>query len=118
MGRWRAPEQPGSPYITPEGARALRAEHQLLWREKRPEVVRALSEAAAEGEVSLRDQHGPTDPDGGPGESYGRRRQAQLRYDSGDRIDRARHILPSPNVQHGASSNGKVPHGMGPLPAH
>ena len=52
MGRWRPPQQPGSPYITPEGARALREEHQRLWREKRPEVVKALSEAAAEGDRS------------------------------------------------------------------
>lgn len=52
MGRWRPPQQPGSPYITPEGARALREEHQRLWRVERPEVVQALAAAAAEGDRS------------------------------------------------------------------
>ncbi len=52
MGRWRPPEKPGSPYITPEGARRLREELQYLWRKLRPEVVKALSEAAAEGDRS------------------------------------------------------------------
>jgi transcription elongation factor GreB len=52
MGRWRPAEKPGSPYITPEGARRLRAELQHLWRELRPEVVKALAAAAAEGDRS------------------------------------------------------------------
>ena len=52
MGRWRPAEKPGSPYITPEGARRLREELQQLWRKLRPEVVKALSEAAAEGDRS------------------------------------------------------------------
>lgn len=52
MGRWRPPEKPGSPYITPEGAFRLREELQYLWRKLRPEVVKALSEAAAEGDRS------------------------------------------------------------------
>jgi len=52
MGRWRPPEKPGSPYITPEGAKCLREEVQYLWRELRPEVVKALSAAAAEGDRS------------------------------------------------------------------
>ena len=52
MGRWRPAEKPGSPYITPEGASRLREELQYLWRELRPEVVRALSAAAAEGDRS------------------------------------------------------------------
>lgn len=52
MGRWRAAEKPGSPYITAEGARRLREELQYLWRKLRPEVVKALSEAAAEGDRS------------------------------------------------------------------
>lgn len=52
MGRWRPPQPPASPYITPEGAARLRAELQLLWHETRPEVVRALSAAAAEGDRS------------------------------------------------------------------
>jgi len=52
MGRWRPPQKPGSPYITPEGAGRLREELQYLWRKLRPEVVKALSEAAAEGDRS------------------------------------------------------------------
>lgn len=52
MGRWRPPEKPGSPYITPEGASRLREEVRYLWRELRPEVVKALSAAAAEGDRS------------------------------------------------------------------
>ena len=52
MGRWRPAEKPGSPYITPAGARQLREEIQYLWRRLRPEVVKALSAAAAEGDRS------------------------------------------------------------------
>jgi transcription elongation factor GreB len=52
MGRWRAPQAPSSPYITADGAAALRAELKELWQRQRPEVVRALSAAAAEGDRS------------------------------------------------------------------
>ncbi len=52
MGRWRPPAPRSSPYITQAGADALRAELDELWRRKRPEVTRALSEAAAEGDRS------------------------------------------------------------------
>lgn len=52
MGRWRPPEKPGSPYITAEGAARLHEEVQYLWRKHRPEVVKALSAAAAEGDRS------------------------------------------------------------------
>jgi len=52
MGRWRQAEKPGSPYITAEGAGRLREEVQYLWRELRPEVVKALAAAAAEGDRS------------------------------------------------------------------
>jgi transcription elongation factor GreB len=52
MGRWRQAEQPGSPYITTEGAGRLREEAQYLWRQLRPEVVQALAAAAAEGDRS------------------------------------------------------------------
>ncbi len=52
MGRWRPPQKPGSPYITPEGAIHLREESLYLWRKLRPEVVKALSAAAAEGDRS------------------------------------------------------------------
>lgn len=52
MGRWRPAEKPGSPYITPAGAKRLRAELQDLWKNQRPEVVKALTAAAAEGDRS------------------------------------------------------------------
>src|SRR6188768_4143768 len=52
MTRYRRPQPPGSKYITPEGARRLRAELDDLWRVKRPQVTRAVSEAAAQGDRS------------------------------------------------------------------
>lgn len=52
MGRWRAPQKPSSPYITAEGAQSLREELRRLWKVDRPEVVKALAEAAAEGDRS------------------------------------------------------------------
>lgn len=52
MGRWRPPQKPGSPYITPQGAAALKKELRYLWRELRPEVVKAVTAAAAEGDRS------------------------------------------------------------------
>ena len=42
----------GSPYITPEGNKRLRAELDYLWRVKRPQVTQAVSEAAALGDRS------------------------------------------------------------------
>lgn len=52
MGRWRPPAKASSPYITADGARALRQELEQLWRIERPQVVAALSAAAAEGDRS------------------------------------------------------------------
>lgn len=52
MGRYRPPQPQGSKYITPEGYQRLEDELNYLWREKRPEVTKALSEAAAEGDRS------------------------------------------------------------------
>jgi transcription elongation factor GreB len=52
MGRWRPAEEPGSPYITPAGASRLKQELLHLWKTLRPEVVKALSAAAAEGDRS------------------------------------------------------------------
>lgn len=52
MGRWREPRPKSSPYITPEGEQALKAELQQLWLLRRKEVVPALSAAAAEGDRS------------------------------------------------------------------
>ncbi len=52
MSRHRAPEEPRSNYITPEGAQRLRAELDWLWKEERPRVTQAVSEAAAQGDRS------------------------------------------------------------------
>ena len=41
-----------SPYITAEGHATLKAELDHIWRTKRPAVVRALADAAAEGDRS------------------------------------------------------------------
>jgi transcription elongation factor GreB len=52
MGRYRPPPPRSSKYITPEGAARLRAEVDYLWKTKRPEVTRAVAEAAAQGDRS------------------------------------------------------------------
>jgi transcription elongation factor GreB len=52
MGRYRPPQTPGSKYITPEGKQRLEQELDHLWRQRRPEVTRALTAAAAEGDRS------------------------------------------------------------------
>lgn len=51
MGRYRPPAPKKSPYITQEGFQTLEAESESLW-EKRREVVKHLSAAAAEGDRS------------------------------------------------------------------
>jgi transcription elongation factor GreB len=48
----RAAVGASSPYITAEGYARLKAEYDELWRVRRPEVVRALAAAAAEGDRS------------------------------------------------------------------
>lgn len=50
--RFRQTPQRASPYITPEGYATLKAEYEQLWSVRRPEVVRALAAAAAEGDRS------------------------------------------------------------------
>jgi transcription elongation factor GreB len=52
MGRYRPPAPPKSKYITPEGYKKLQDELDYLWRKKRPEVTKAVSEAAALGDRS------------------------------------------------------------------
>ena len=52
MGRWRPPGEKSTALITPEGHARLKAELDELWRRKRPEVVKALAAAAAEGDRS------------------------------------------------------------------
>ena len=52
MSRWRPPGEKSSPYITADGHARLKSEFEQLWRQRRPEVVRALAAAAAEGDRS------------------------------------------------------------------
>ncbi|CAA9319550.1 MAG: Transcription elongation factor GreB [uncultured Lysobacter sp.] len=52
MGRWRPPAEGSTALITREGHARLKAELDDLWRVKRPEVVKALAAAAAEGDRS------------------------------------------------------------------
>ena len=52
MGRWRPPAEKGTALVTREGHERLKAELDDLWRVRRPEVVRALAAAAAEGDRS------------------------------------------------------------------
>ncbi len=52
MGRWRPPAASSTALVTPEGHARLKAELDELWRVRRPEVVRALAAAAAEGDRS------------------------------------------------------------------
>ena len=52
MSRWRPAAAASSAVITGEGHRRLKDELDELWRVKRPEVVRALADAAAEGDRS------------------------------------------------------------------
>jgi len=52
MTRYRKSEPAGSKYATAEGARRLREELDHLWRVQRPQVTRAVAEAAAQGDRS------------------------------------------------------------------
>ena len=52
MSRWRPPPEKSTALVTPAGHARLKAELDDLWRVRRPEVVRALSAAAAEGDRS------------------------------------------------------------------
>ena len=52
MGRWRPPQGASTAIITADGHRRLKAELDDLWRVRRPEVVKALAAAAAEGDRS------------------------------------------------------------------
>ena len=52
MGRWRPPGEKATALITREGHARLKAELDELWRVRRPEVVKALAAAAAEGDRS------------------------------------------------------------------
>lgn len=52
MSRWRPPQPGSTALITAQGHARLKAELDELWRVRRPEVVRALAAAAAEGDRS------------------------------------------------------------------
>lgn len=52
MGRWRPPQARSTAIITAEGHQRLKQELDHLWRTVRPEVVKALAAAAAEGDRS------------------------------------------------------------------
>jgi transcription elongation factor GreB len=52
MSRWRPPPEKSTALITRAGHDRLKAELDELWRLRRPEVVKALAAAAAEGDRS------------------------------------------------------------------
>lgn len=52
MSRWRPPSPSSTAIITREGFERLKAELDHLWHTIRPEVVKALAAAAAEGDRS------------------------------------------------------------------
>jgi hypothetical protein len=52
MSRYRPPRAPSSPYITADGLARLQGELKFLWKTKRPEVTRKVSEAAKMGDRS------------------------------------------------------------------
>ncbi|MCX7564369.1 transcription elongation factor GreB [Xanthomonadaceae bacterium XH05] len=52
MSRWRPPSAASTAVITRAGFERLRDELNLLWKQRRPEVVKALAAAAAEGDRS------------------------------------------------------------------
>lgn len=52
MSRWRPPAATSSTLITRSGLQQIKAELDELWRVRRPEVVAAITAAAAEGDRS------------------------------------------------------------------
>lgn len=52
MSRWRPPGEKSTALITAQGHQRLKLELDELWRVRRPEVVKALAAAAAEGDRS------------------------------------------------------------------
>src|SRR6202043_3466265 len=67
MSRLRQTAPAGSQYITPEGARRLRLELELLWRDERPRVTQAVAAAAAQGDRSENAEY-----------TYGKRRLREI----------------------------------------
>ncbi len=52
MSRWRPPQPRSTSIITRSGFESLKAELDELWHRRRPQVVKALAAAAAEGDRS------------------------------------------------------------------
>src|ERR1700694_5420755 len=67
MSRLRQAAPAGSQYITPEGARRLRRELELLWRDERRRVTQAVAAAAAQGDRSENAEY-----------TYGKRRLREI----------------------------------------
>jgi transcription elongation factor GreB len=67
MVRYRAPQLPGSQFITPAGIARLRAELEQLWRVERPRVTQAVQDAAAQGDRSENAEY-----------TYGKRRLREI----------------------------------------
>jgi transcription elongation factor GreB len=67
VSRYRAPEKPGSQFITPAGAARLKQELDELWKVERPRVTQAVSEAAAQGDRSENAEY-----------TYGKRRLREI----------------------------------------
>src|SRR6201990_2201025 len=67
MSRYRPPTQPGSQYITLQGAQRLQDELDELWKHERPKVTQAVSEAAAQGDRSENAEY-----------TYGKRRLREI----------------------------------------
>src|SRR2546430_4884140 len=67
MSRLAQASPAGSKYITPEGARRLRLELELLWRDERPRVCQAVAAAAAQGDRSENAEY-----------TYGKRRLREI----------------------------------------
>lgn len=67
MSGYRPPRRHGSPYITADGAAALRAELKQLWEVERPQVTNVVHEAAKNGDRSENGDY-----------IYGKRRLAEI----------------------------------------
>lgn len=52
MSRYRPPQPKSSPYMTADGASALRAELYALWKVERPQITQVVHEAAKNGDRS------------------------------------------------------------------
>jgi transcription elongation factor GreB len=92
--RDRVKRPAGSGYITPEGARRLRAELEQLWTVERPRVTQEVADAAAQGDRSENAEY-----------IYGKRRlreiDSRVRF-LGKRLEVLKVVEPAPR------SDGKI----------